>query len=364
MKLVRRNIKLNLLLVTLAVISLLFVISPATAANKDKPIVLKVTSFLPPPNVSLGSALLKWWEDEVSKRTNNFITFENFWSGALASGAGHLEIVQDGSVQVAHTYHWYTTSKFPIADLEYVFPFGPRDYELVVKAMKKLHSEFPQFKQDHDKQNVVLVSDPPGSTYRFMSKSPVKTLADFKGKRVGLVGRYFGRWLPPGASAVVRPGPQRYELMRNGVIDIDLNPFDQQYSFKIHEEAKYCLNIEPLTGTWGCVLMNKDTFNSFPEEIQKIILEVGKESELKAARETIPNFWNKMQKELKKANVKFIDFPSEDIDKWAASLEDIPAEWAAEVEKLGYPGFEIVNRWQEITSEMGFKWARKWGVRK
>ena len=364
MKRTKKKTTRNILFVALVIFSFLFVSSTAIAENNAKPIVLKVTSFLPPPNVSLGSAILKWWEDEVSKRTNNSITFENFWSGALASGAGHLKLVQDGSVQVAHTYHWYTTSNFPIADLEYVFPFGPTDYELVVKAMKKLHSEFPQFKKDHDKQNVVLVSDPPGSTYRFMSKTAVKSLSDFKGKRIGLVGRYFGRWLPPGASAVVRPGPQRYELMRNGVIDIDLNPFDQQYSFKIHELAKYCLDIEPLTGTWGCVLMNKDTFDSLPKETQDIVLEVGRESELRAARETIPAYWNKIQEEWKDAGVEIVAFPQEDIEKWVAGLEDIPAEWAAEIEKLGYPGFEIVKRWQEITSELGFKWAREWGKRK
>ena len=45
----------------------------------------------------------------------------------------------------------------------------------------------------------------------------------------------------------------------------------------------------------------------------------------------------------------------------AEEVEDIPAEWAAEISKKGYPGDDVVLKWQEITAANGYKWARHWG---
>jgi hypothetical protein len=45
-------------------------------------------------------------------------------------------------------------------------------------------------------------------------------------------------------------------------------------------------------------------------------------------------------------------------------VADIPAEWAEEVKGQGYPGYEIVARFQELCEQYGYKWPRKWGVEK
>jgi TRAP-type C4-dicarboxylate transport system substrate-binding protein len=110
--------------------------------------------------------------------------------------------------------------------------------------------------------------------------------------------------------------------------------------------------------------MNLDTFKSFPPEIQNILVETGKETVIRAAKEIIPKWWDRCVKEWKAKGIIFLDLPDAEKIKWAATLEDIPAEWAKEMEEKGLPGFKIVERWQQITSEMGYKWPRKWGMKK
>ena len=68
--------------------------------------------------------------------------------------------------------------------------------------------------------------------------------------------------------------------------------------------------------------------------------------------------------QFKKSGVVFYDLPEAERDKWAQMIPDIPAEWAVEVEAQGYPGWKIVDRWQELTTKYGYKWPRKWGVKK
>jgi hypothetical protein len=62
--------------------------------------------------------------------------------------------------------------------------------------------------------------------------------------------------------------------------------------------------------------------------------------------------------------VKIYQFPEADRNKWAGQVEDIPAEWADEVTKQGYPGWKIVERYQDVCSQLGYKWPRKWGIKK
>jgi TRAP-type C4-dicarboxylate transport system substrate-binding protein len=162
----------------------------------------------------------------------------------------------------------------------------------------------------------------------------------------------------------VRPVAERYELLRGGVVNIDLLPFEHFYAYKLHEVTKYFVKAKFTVACYGPLYINIDTFKGLSPEIQKIFLETGKELELRAATELFPKWYEKVESEFKAKGIIFIDFPDAEIKKWAAQLPDIPAEWAAEVEAKGYPGFKLVQRWQEITSELGFKWPRKWGIKK
>jgi TRAP-type C4-dicarboxylate transport system substrate-binding protein len=336
----------------------------APMSGAQQPVKLKMTSFLPPPRVSMLAEIAQIWQAEVTKRTNGNITFENYWGGAMATPAEHIELVKKGTVQLAQTHQWYTPGKFPIGHFEYVFPFGPMDYELVAKAMRQMRSEFPEFVRDESKENVIVLSTPPGGVYTLLAKKPIKTVDGFKGEKVALIGRFFGKWLPPGAQAVVRPGGERYDLLQGGVTTVNIDPFDLMYAFKLAEQAKNHLAIYLTTACWAHTMMNLDTFKSFSPEYQKILTETGKEIELQASREIVPKWWDRVQREWKSQGVAKVDFPDAEISKWAATLEDIPAQFAAEIEGKGYPGYKMMQRWQEITADLGFKWARKWGVKK
>jgi TRAP-type C4-dicarboxylate transport system substrate-binding protein len=349
-------------LITLVVVLSVVVQNASAQKSADKAVKLRFASFFPENHMM--SYIQRIWQEEITKRTKGLITFENFWGASLGAPLAHIELLRKGTAQVGCIHEWYTPSKFVFGNYEYVFPFGPTNYEIVAKANRKIRSEFPQFAEDGRRENVIMLMDAPGGEYGFMSRKPLRSLDDFKGEKVTLVGRYFGRWLPPGATAVVRPVAERYDLLRTGVVNIDLLPFEHFDAYKIYEVTKYYINAKFITALYGPVYMNIDTFKGFSPEVQKILLETGQEMELRAAREIIPKWWNTLTEKYKKAGITFIDFPDEEIKKWSSSLEDIPAEWAAEVEAKGYPGWKLVQRWQEITTELGFKWVRKWGAKK
>lgn len=55
--------------------------------------------------------------------------------------------------------------------------------------------------------------------------------------------------------------------------------------------------------------------------------------------------------------------PPEDAASWAEACDDLAAMYAEEMEDLGYPGWEIVQRYIELCEDAGYVWPREWAVR-
>ena len=109
--------------------------------------------------------------------------------------------------------------------------------------------------------------------------------------------------------------------------------------------------------------MNLDTWNELPADIQKIMLDTGEEVSiehttiLKVGRQDTFN-------QMEDLGVTFYTLSDADRTEWASQMPDVPAEWAEEVTAKGYPGWEILQRYQELATQGGHKWVREWGVKK
>lgn len=355
--------KKNCFLLLCVVLLLSLSLVPAQAAPK---IILKVATPYPPPESSLASAHLVAWQKMVTDQTGGRVTFKNYYGGALGKPAEHLSLVKTGAVDLVVSYGWYTPKDLPLEDYDYAFPFGPTDPLILTKAMRQIYEEYPQFKSDMARSNIVKIFQSPGITEVFLTKEKVTSLDQLTGKRCKVIGRYFGKWLTPiGIAPVAAPGTEVYTMMQTGVIDMAMDTADLLYAFKIIEQAPNVLHPELLTTNWIGCWMNMNKFNKMPKDVQNIILEAGKKLEIKAATEINPVWEKKIFAEWKKTpGYSFTKMSDVDRTKWAKACPDTPAEWAAEVTAQGYPGWEIANRFQDITAKAGHKWNRKWAVKK
>jgi len=326
-------------------------------------ITLKVHSNHPGPPSSAGAAV-QYFVDEVTKRTNGAVEFELYWSNALAGPAESLELAQKGVVDIICSCAMYWPGKFPINHFEYSFPFGPTDTELVVKAKRQMYNEFPEIAAQWTPYNTIFLGGITWGYYEILSKTPANTIDDFKGKKVGMIGRWFGKWFEPiGAVPVVCGAADRYVNLQSGVQDMDLLAVDMQYSNSLHEQAKYLVLIGAGSFIPNDMAMNLESFNKLSPEIQKVLLEVGEDMEIYTAK-YIKDIKEQSIAQMEAEGVTVIDFPKAEREKWANMLADVPAELAQEMEDAGYPGWEIQRRWQEITAELGYEWPREWAVKK
>lgn len=110
------------------------------------------------------------------------------------------------------------------------------------------------------------------------SKKEIKTLEDLKGMKIRV-----GGYLPTkgikslGASPVTIAGSELAPAMMAGTIDGVLTSLGYGYSIGL---AKVSTNftLSPLSPTWSAVtLMNKRKYDSLPDDLKKILMEVGQE---------------------------------------------------------------------------------------
>ena len=351
-----------LLIAVASVLAISMAVVGCAPPDGDEGIELTVSQFFPPPPASLSSILWQYFADNVTERTDGLVTFDVSWGGALASPPEHIDLIQSGAVDMTHIHLWFTPDRVPIADFELVFPFGPTDPVLLQTAKKQMYDEFPEFHEELADNNAVIIMLHAITPYEIMSKQPVNNITDLDGMKVGIIGEFFGRWFEPtGAVPVVAPSSDRYTMLQTGVIDGDILNIDLSRTFKTYEVTQYITDNQLTSHCAVEIIMNKDTWDSLDTDIQDIILEVAEEVSAYYATNTLPDYIDETLQLFADEGLTTTQLSQGDIVQWASLIDDIPAEWAASVEADGYPGYEIIARWQNITAELGFNWSRHWG---
>ncbi len=327
-------------------------------------VTFKLSDPWPPPEVSPVSLCAYMWGEEVTKRTNGKVKFEYFWGGALGKGPQHFTLVSEGAVDVILTYPWYTPSKVPLQCFEYTFPFGPTDPWIVYQAKRDIIAEFPDFTNNLAKYNIKNLFQVAPTVYTMLTTVPINTIADLEGLKIGVIGGYFGRWMEPvGISPVIVPGYERYTMLETGILDGTMDPTAFTHGLMNWEQAPYLLENKIITPAWICLWINMDSWNSLPKDIQDILEEVSVDIAEEISRDLAVQWDNEIFDYWKAHGITTTRLSDAEMAEWARACPDTAAEWAQDMEDLGYPGWEIVKRWQELTAQYGWEWPKQWGVK-
>ena len=99
------------------------VLLAASALAQDKPVTLKMSSWVPPQH-PLNPALQAWAED-VKKASNGTISATLFTSEQLGKAFDHYDMARDGIADAAYVNPGYQPGRFPIfaaASLPFLVP--------------------------------------------------------------------------------------------------------------------------------------------------------------------------------------------------------------------------------------------------
>ena len=109
-----------------------------------------------------------------------------------------------------------------------------------------------------------------------MSKVPVRTLDDIKGLDLRASGGAAAILKAWGANAVGMPMSATPEALQKGVVKGLYSSLEVMKDFKYAEECKYITMTNTVIYPFA-VVMNMDSWNSLPDDVKKILDDLGEE---------------------------------------------------------------------------------------
>jgi TRAP-type transport system periplasmic protein len=327
---------------TLLVLFLLGLTSWAYAA---KPIVLR--SLVQAPAKAKFSKTFDAYLDAVEKKSNGRVKFERYYSGALAKAPQILDAIGGGIADIAVFVATYTPGKVPLATVGYL-PGAYNHVWVAAKAYLELYETVPAMQKEMAKNNVRLVTVWGTGPYFIFSKKQLRSLDDIKGLKLAATGQIGLLVKALGASAVGLPITESYTAVDRGTIDGVCYGPSAAAAYSIHEVAKHLFKLR-VGGGVGPIGMNLDKWNSLPSDIQRIMIEVGKEHPRSVEQiYQIDGDQSSLMK-MKKGGLQVTE-PSAAMQSKVQNIieQSVWGKWANDLEKKGQPGNAILKKYQQL----------------
>ncbi len=310
-----------------------------------KPLVLKA-SIQTPAGLPLTKTLW-WWLDEVEKRSGGRIKFERYPGESLAKAAEQVDALESGMADVALFVTTYTPGKIPLNTLTGL-PFSLQYAWVNATAYYQLIQEVPEVKAEFTKYNIQVVSTSSTGPYYVLSNKPMKTIADFKGKKLIATGPTAELLKVVGSAPLGIVITEAYESLQRGTADGAVYGPSAAGSYNMEEVCKYLLKL-PLGGVTQPIGMNTKTWNRLPPDIQKMIADLQPEH-AKAVHKIYQIDGDGQYMEKFKTKGVQITEPSAELSAEMKKMakEVVWQKWVSDQEKRKLPGRKVLDAYIQL----------------
>jgi len=298
------------------------------------------------PTHPLTRDVLGGWAAAVEKATNGRVKMQMLPKAPMAA-AGTFDGVRDGLVDVSYVTASYTPARHPLPLLAEL-PGSGGSAEVNSVAYNRIHWKYLQ--QANEYKGVKLLgvfTHGPGQM--FSVKKPVTSVADLAGMKVrsgGGISEASAKAL--GASPLVKPAPESYELLSSGVADATFFPSESIKSFNLDKVVKHATYFPGgfYSSSFG-FFMNEDKWNKLSKQDQDAITSVSGEALARLAGKA----WDAADKvgieALKAAGVTMVDANPAFVADVRKRTEPLISDWVKAANAKGIDGAKVYAEFHE-----------------
>jgi len=256
-------------------------------------------------------------------------------------------------------YTIFEPAKLPLMSVTFLAPFGSDDVTLISKIIVEMNAELPELKAHWAKQNQVFLGAIAADTDHTWTKFPVKTLEDYKGRKLGASGS-LSLWANGiGAVAVQGNFATHYNNIKTGVYDGLIAFITGLYPIKIHEVAPYMTKVNLGSMSIGAITINKKMYDSMSPATQKILSDVGVEYSQRVSA-TMQKLAGIFEKKMAAEGAKISVFPPAERKKWATTMPNIAKDWVKRNEERGVPARKVLETYMSKLRAAHVELVRDW----
>ncbi|KIX14458.1 TRAP transporter substrate-binding protein [Dethiosulfatarculus sandiegensis] len=206
------------------------------AATQAKALTLTYATNTTP--TGLRGEAEKMFLDEIEKQTNGKVKVRPYWGQSLLKGKEILKGIKDGVVDMGHINVNYYPKRLTLNSAVILVQQGPVKYENKMWVYDNIFREVPALTQEYAKFKQQIIYNYSVLPVGVCFTQPVKSLADFKGKRVRAASRWSLAMLKgPGATPVSIPWGDCYMALQTNAVEGVYTNYDSINRSKLDEVA-------------------------------------------------------------------------------------------------------------------------------
>ncbi len=299
---------------------------------------IKLTYANFPPSTTFPCVQMERWKAEVEKRTGGKVTVQTFPGGTLLPAKNIFDGVITGTADIGNFAMSYQPGRFLISEAI----DQPIGFTSAKAASLTLYDLIDKYKaKEFEKVKILtLFTCPPAN---FMTRIPVKSLKDLKGMELRAGGTQADIIKALGGIPVAMPQSDTPEALQKGVIKGSVSSLEVLKDFNY---ASYTpdVTMANLFVVSFAVVMNKDKWNSLPNDVKKLFDDMRVEQALWTGKyvddhvkESIE--WSKKQYK----DFRIFELPASDKAEIPKLLKPLIDAYIKRVTEQGLPGDQIIK---------------------
>ena len=299
-----------------------------------KVIKLKFANFFPPP--AKQSKINQDFINALEERSGGRIKVQYFAGGSLLKAPAIYKGVESGIADIGYAHCYYTPGRMPVSEA-LGLPLG---YPSAWVA-SQVANDFYRVHKPKEWNKVKLLVLHGAAPSLVICKKPVRRLEDLKGLTIrapGIAGDIISAL---GGTPAPTPMMEVYDALAKGVNDGVYTPYETLKTFRFAEVVGYTTLAWQVGNTYPFYLaMNKNKYNSLPDDIKIIVNELAGEFQEKYALQ-----WNEIDLVGKafgaKKGVQYIELSDDEAARWKKAVEPVIDKYVKTMAGKGFPEAEV-----------------------
>ncbi len=304
--------------------------------------------------------------DEILAQTGNYkIEWNEAFGGTLYKANATLTSVEEGITDVGWVFSFLEPAKLPLSQASSYAPFSTSNPAVQLEVMSELFETNEAFRNEWEQYNLKVLGFTGTDGYDVYTKAPLDGFASLNGMKISAPG-VLGNWLRgTGANAVDGALTTFYTDIQTGVSDGVLSLALGVLPAKIYEVAPYITRVKMGVAYSGAVAINRDTWDSLPEEVQNAMIEAGEYYTVSHGQDLLERHEAALETMVETGAsqnppVTITPMSEEDRQAWVTAMPNIAAEWAAGLEAQGIPAADFMRAYMEGLRARGETPVRNW----
>lgn len=317
------------------------------------------------PNRGARAGALKWMAKELEKRSNGELKIQFTWGGALLNAKNSAKGLGAGVADFASIVAVYNPGQMVVYEVSDALMLS--DEYAGLHATYELMTTNKAALAEFKKKGLRYFSNYTTGPTQLLSRMPIKTVEDLKGKKIRATGAFVRAMNAAGATTISLPQPKVYEALSSKTIDGTTNYWYVIKGYKQYEGAGYATELDLGQVLAFGIAMNARAYGALSKAHRAIIDKLGRDFIDHMAMVMI-----RSRKETKKELQAGVDGKTVETLQPTTALRTLLLKeaskdvdkWLEKAKKKGLDGPKILaefkglyDKYDTMRKEKGYPWA-------